>query len=99
MRKLGKMKKIILILSLFLTLPMACAVAPFPNERLYVVDLVNKVCAEYEVVDLHNVTFRWIRDLELLPGGPCDRMVGWSKDGFKKIQNWIRDAIKESEKR
>lgn len=87
---------------IFLTLSFAlissCAAAPFPREKLYIADLGNKACAEYEMVSLTEVTYRHVRDLELEVGGPCDGMVGHTKRGFKKIQNWIRDAIKEGSK-
>lgn len=94
--KRGKMNKTILILSfLFLT---TCAHAKFDVERLYVVDLTNGVCAEYEIVDQVNVKVRLRQELPLQKGGPCDRVVGFHRNEFKKVQNYIRDVIKECSK-
>jgi hypothetical protein len=87
------MKRTILTLS-FVCLG-SCAAAPFPREMLYVADITNRVCAEYEIVDLSEIKFRLVRELELLPKGPCDRMAGFMVRGFKKVQNWIRDRIKD----
>lgn len=85
------MKKLTSILSIVMV--SSCAAAPFPRENLYVVDLVNKVCAEYEIVSLTDITFHHTQDLELRAGGPCDRMAGFTVRGFKNVQNWIRDEI------
>ena len=93
MKRPAKMSRTFLILSC-LSLSM-CAAAPFPKEKIYVVDVTNMVCAEYEIIDLEKITLRPTRELDLLPGGPCDRAVGWSHRGFKKVQNWVRDQIKE----
>lgn len=82
-----------LILSLICFI--SCASAPFPKENLYIPDLTNKVCAEYEIVNLEEITFRHKRDLPLVAKGPCDRMAGFARSGFKAVQNWIRDRIKE----
>lgn len=80
-----------LILNLILI--SSCAAAPFPREYLYVADLTNQVCAEYEIVSLTDITFRHKQDLVLRAGGPCDRMAGFTVRGFKNVQNWIRDEI------
>lgn len=86
------MKKIGLILSfLFLT---TCAHAQFPATKLYVVDLTNGVCAEYDIVDATNFKVRHKRDLALQKGGPCDRMAGFHRNEFKGVQNYVRDSVK-----
>jgi hypothetical protein len=72
-----------------------CAAVPFPREKIYVVDLANNVCAEYEIIDFESIKVDLVRELDLSAGGPCDRMVGFTARGFKKVQNWIRDEIKE----
>lgn len=94
MKRLEMTKKLSLILSC-LSLSM-CAAAPFPKEKVYVVDLANEICAEYEIYNLDQILMRLSRELDLVAGGPCDRMVGFNTRGFKKVQNWIRDQIKES---
>ena len=65
----------------------------FPNPPLYVTDLANMVCAEYELVNDHDVLYRWVKDLPLVAKGPCDRMAGFATRGFKRVQNWARDVI------
>lgn len=91
-------KQLALVLS-FITAA-SCA-STFPNERLYVADVTNQVCAEYVLKDAENLTFEPSRDTNgkpieyaLLPKSPCDRMAGWSTTGFKHVQNWARDEIK-----
>lgn len=76
----------------------SCAIAPFPNERLYIPDLANGICAEYEIVNLEEITFRHVKDWPLQVRGPCDRMAGFKSSGFKRVQNWIRDEIKRNKK-
>lgn len=88
-----------LLTALTLVCLSSCAIAPFPNEKLYVVDLVNGVCAEYEIVNVEEIKFRWVRDLALNRQGPCDRMAGFSRDGFKNVQNWIRDVIAKEKRK
>lgn len=93
MKRQRRTNKTGLILSLvFIS---SCAATSFPRENLYIPDLTNHVCAEYEIESLTEITFRWIQDLNLVAGGPCDRMAGWTRKGFKNIQNWARDKIAE----
>jgi len=71
-----------------------CAATPFPREKVYVADVTNQVCAEYEIIDYESIKVDLVKEYDLLPGGPCDRMVGFNYRGFKKVQNWVRDRIK-----
>lgn len=89
------MKKKLSIASLVLIT--SCAAGPFPKETLYISHLTSQVCAEYEMVSVTEVTFRHVRDLPLQAGGPCDGLTGYTLRSFKKIQNWIRDSIKEQQ--
>ena len=91
------MKTITLILSLPFLFLVSCGIAAFPSDPLYVVDLVNQVCAEYEIIDTVELNYRLKAELPLEVQGPCDRVAGWGRDGgFKNVQNWIRDRIRES---
>lgn len=96
MNKLKKTSLVILILSVFTGCNGQVNLDPFPQDPFYTPDLVNKVCAEYKLVDETNITFVWVQDLPLDPGGPCDHMRGWSDTGFKHVQNWARDSIKKA---
>lgn len=91
------MKKILLILSVFIA---SCGVNPkeIPINFQYVTDLTNKVCVKYPIVDKEKFLVGEPEELPLLPGGPCDRMIGASRDEFKTFQNWIRDIISNSKK-
>lgn len=73
----------------------ACAISPYPKEYVYIADLKSKVCAEYEIVDIETIKFKLRQELPLMVGGPCDGMTGYSRRGFKRVQNWIRDTIKK----
>ena len=73
----------------------SCATAKLPVDLLYVADLTNGVCAEYKIIDQTTFKVRLNRELPLYKGGPCDRMVGFAYGDFKKVQNFIRDKIKE----
>lgn len=92
------MKKIGLILSLFLLSSCVSRIGEFPVKRLFVTDLANGVCAEYEITDAKNLKFELKFEHALLAGGDCDRLVGFHRDDFNTAKNWIRDAIKEGER-
>jgi hypothetical protein len=92
------MKKIFSIASLLLITSCGFDPKQVPVDHQYVVDLANKVCVKYQVVDKKNFTFGDGQELPLEPGGPCDRMVGSSLNDFKTLQNWVRDQISKSEK-
>lgn len=91
------MKRTTLILSLILTPFILGAAscqkdpASFPNENLFVVDYKNDVCAEYQLVDRKNVKVKLLQEHPL---EVCHGVVGYSRTGFKKVQNWVRDAQK-----
>lgn len=72
-----------------------CAATPYPREKLYRSDLANGVCVEFEMYDFEQILFQRTGEFDLLVGGPCDGMFGYTPRAFKKIQNWSRDAIKE----
>lgn len=68
---------------------------PYPQSKhVFIPDLQNEICVEYIVNDLRKVTFTRINELPLEVGGPCDRMVGYSRADFKVIQNWARNIQK-----
>lgn len=79
------MKKIISILSLSLA---ACGSPSFPKVNLYLVDVYNKVCAEYEIVDPKNMKFKLVGEHKL---ERCQNVAGFDDQGFNKAKNWIRD--------
>lgn len=95
---MSRQKKMSLII-LTLSLPVACAIAPFPSEPWYIVDLQNQICAEYTLIDNVNLEWKLERELPLVPQGPCDRLFAPSSgQGFINVKNWIRDAIAELSK-
>jgi hypothetical protein len=58
------------------------------DEPLFLVDVGNKVCAEYRVVDVVNVKVKLFAEHPL---AKCQDVVGYSRKGFKRVQNWARD--------
>lgn len=82
-----------LILAPFILGAASCQKDPasFPNENLFVVDYKNGVCAEYQLVDRVNVKVKLLQEHPL---EVCHGVVGYSRTGFKKVQNWVRDAQK-----
>lgn len=91
------MKKTFLILSLALV---SCKKSTeFPVDKIYVVDLNNSVCVEYPIIDKKRVKVGDGTELPLAVEGPCNRLVGLEKSDFKKLQNWARDQINDSEKK
>lgn len=95
------MRKIFLILSvviicLWLT---GCqffkTAEPYPGEPLTIIDIANKVCRDYKLVDSENLifegpTFRYpIEDVK------CEGIIGYRPSSYKKVQNWSRDIQKD----
>ncbi len=83
------MRAITLILSLFLA---GCTTGAFPDVPFYIVDFGNQTCAEYRLIDRTHLKFKWVADF---PSGKCQDVVGFDKEGFPKVKNWIRDVSKE----
>lgn len=88
------MKKTGLILSILLVggCKQSDLVGPYPQDKpFYIANLTQNVCTEYRLTDLPKVKAVQVRDLPLEAGGPCDRLVGYSRNDWKVIQNWFRD--------
>jgi hypothetical protein len=80
------MKRTILILSLAFA---GCKTAtPFPNVPVYVNDIKHGVCAEYEIIDVQNFKVKLKAEHDI---SKCQGVVGFDREGFKKVQNWARD--------
>lgn len=87
--------KYLLILSFFFIGCKSQNETPYPvSEKVYMTDIVNERCVEYALIDSKAVQFARIQDFPLLPGGPCDHMVGYSRDSIKTVENWARDIQK-----
>lgn len=83
------MKRTILIPSLLLA---GCGMPSFPKINLFMVDVHNKVCAEYEIIDQKNLKFKLIAEHGL---ERCQNVAGFDDQGFPKAKNWIRDIQKK----
>lgn len=89
------MIRVSIILGLLFFASCASGLRPFPAKYLYVVDVTNQVCAKYRIVDLEKLTVVLESESRLVPKGPCDRAVGFHRNEFKSVQNWVRDTIEE----
>jgi len=86
-------KKTLLILSILL---ISCERKnEFIKVPLLVRDDENKVCAEYQLVDVKNVTYELKQEH---PIDFCKNIFGFTPHDFKQVQNWIRDEIKSQQK-
>jgi hypothetical protein len=72
------------------TLVNCASLKKFPAEYLYEVDMDNKVCGEYKVVDSERLLFEHVRDL---PINSCNGVFGFSDKKIGPVLNWGRDAI------
>lgn len=97
-RKPKRTSKIGLILSVALFAACASGLDRFPAEHLYVVDVTNQACVKYKIIDYEKLLTQRESTARLVPGGDCDRLVGFHRHKFKSVQNWVRDAIEEFKK-
>jgi hypothetical protein len=79
----------------------ACAssLGKFPATHVYIPDVTNQVCTKYKITDSEKLKFVWESESPLQPKGDCDRMVGFHRDQFNPVKNWVRDAIEEFKKK
>lgn len=92
-----QLRFILIVIGFFLFSGCVSTIGDFPVKRIFVIDLANGVCAEYEITDAKNLKFTLTRESQLVAGGDCDRVVGFHRDDFNSAKNWIRDAIKAGE--
>lgn len=67
-------------------------VSPFPDELLTVVDISNKVCRDYKLIDSKAVIFDGPVAKYSLGSDKCKMVFGYRDQAFKNVQNWIRDS-------
>lgn len=88
------MQKTYLILTSVFLLS-ACQIVPqYPDHLVYDIDLDNKVCGEYVIVNKDALTFRWVRDLPL---SSCNGNFALKPKDLSRIKNWSKDARKAIE--
>lgn len=93
------MKRIGLILSFIFIGSCASGLDRFPAQYMYVTDLANSVCVKYKIIDFEKLIVSRESEASLVRGGDCDRMVGFHRNEFKPVQNWVRDSIEECKAR
>jgi hypothetical protein len=78
-------------LSLFFLV--GCAtVEPFPAKYVYELDTDNFVCVKYEIVNLENLTFKYVDTQNLLQ---CNGVFGFKSDDTGKVMSYTRRRIQE----
>lgn len=85
MGKLRTLSAILLTLS-------GCATAPLDVDRVYVIDLQNDVCVEYEIVDREGFRVMPSSETFLSSHSPCDRLIGFRPWDFKKVQKRLKES-------
>lgn len=97
MKKIGSILSLALVSALIMgnSSCESAGLRPFPVRELYVVDVTNKVCVRYPIIDAESMTVGDGVELSLSAKGPCDRLTGFKRSDFKAGQNWIRDAQKK----
>lgn len=66
---------------------MGCAgLKPFPVRTLIEYDNKFKVCGMYEIVDLENLKYEYVKDI------PCPSVFGFSSKDVPKVLDWAKDA-------
>lgn len=77
-------------MALATTLVSCAGLKKFPADNIYEVDIANKACGEYKIVDYERLLFEHVRDLPL---SACEGVFGFSSKQIAPVMNWSRDAI------
>ena len=85
------MQKNYLILALSLSI-IGCNQAPkFPESmHKYAIDLPNKKCHEFVMVDVEKQTYKFVQSLSI---ESCDGYFAANPSETVTVSNWIRDVI------
>jgi len=87
----------IFLTALSLSLLVSCGgkLPKFPAEYIYEVDLTNKACGKYKIVNAETLQFEFIEDMPL---SACNGVFGFSSDNIAPVLDWSRKAIEEAKK-
>ena len=67
----------------------------FPARFIYEVDIQNKVCGKYKIVDPENLQVDFVEDLPL---SECNGVFGFASTDIAPVLDWSRFAIEEMKK-
>lgn len=85
------MAKIYLIVALSLSLIACNQAPPFPaNVHKYAMDLPNKKCHEYVLIDAEKQTYKYTISYAI---DHCDGYFAASPEDTVTVSNWVRDVI------
>ena len=85
--KLAKRTSLILLTVSSLSCQTFKSADDFPAKYYYEVDLKNKFCGRWEI--LNGKTVNAFNDNNM-PMSECDGVIGFKYDEFAKVQRWIR---------